>query len=108
MKVTLTLSDLRAAERLLDDDVATCKRMRCQSPTHPTHQRNSARTLRPEGNANSVREDVDALEDARAALVGELDLLVRAALERGLRSLGRCAADGGRRCAGQTVHGGRS
>lgn len=70
--------------------------MHCQSLTHSVHQRGSTRTLRPEDDTDSVREDVDALEDARATVVGELDLRVRTALECRLRNLGRHVADSGR------------
>ena len=54
------------------------------------------RTLRSECHADRVGEDVDALEDARATVVGELDLRVRTALECRLRNLGRHVADSGR------------
>lgn len=37
------------------------------------------RTLGPESNTDGVRKDVYTLEDGRTALVGELNLLVRAA-----------------------------
>ena len=63
------------------------------------------RTLGPEGDADGVGEDVDAVQDAGPALVGELNLLVGAALEHRLRGLRSGAANGGGRRGGKAVHG---
>ena len=78
----------------------------CQSLTHSVHQRGSTRTLRPKDDTDSVREDVDALEDARAALIRELDLLLRTPCESGLRaeSFCRSAAEGARGGVRDGVH----
>lgn len=61
-------------------------------------------TLGTEGDADSLRENVDASQDGRTALVGELDVLVRATGQRWLRRTGGSAADSGVGGASETMH----
>ena len=76
----------------------------CQSRRGCATQREEL-TLGTESDRDGVGEDVDALEDGGPALVGELNLLVRAALEHRLRGLCSRAADGRGGSRRETVHG---
>ena len=72
-----------------------------------THSRRRVRrklTLGSKGYADSVSEDIDTLQNARAAVIGELNLLVCTTSER---RLGLCssAAEGARRGVLDGVHG---
>ena len=80
------------------------RRVSRASPRAASKSRESL-TLRTERNADSVCEDIDTLEDARAALVGELDFLVGTALQCRLSSLRSGSADSRGRRGGETVHG---
>ena len=61
-------------------------------------------TFWSERNTNCIRKDVDALENARSALVRELDLLVCAPSKRWLRSLGCSTTERPGRGGRQAVH----
>ena len=72
-----------------------------------THSRRRVRrklTLGSKGYADSVSEDIDTLQNARAAVIGELNLLVCTAGELGPRSLHGGATEGGGRGLRKVVH----
>jgi hypothetical protein len=73
------------------------------------HETLRKRTFGPESDLDCVGEDVDTLEDARTAVVAELDVLVCVAREHrgggGLGGLRSSATEGAGRGIGETVHG---
>ena len=75
--------------------------------THYRERTQGRLTLGPEGDADGVGEDVYASENGSAAVIRELDLLVRATSERGLCGLCGGTAEGRRRGLGEVVHCGR-
>lgn len=76
-----TLGNFRTTIRLLNDDITACKVLSGQELTR--QRRRSTLTLRSQSHTDSVRKDVDTLENACSALVRKLDLLVRPADQRG-------------------------
>ena len=65
----------------------------------------SKRTFRPKRNTDSVCKHVNAIEDARASLVGELDFLVGTASQYRASSLSGSATESTRRRRRDVMHG---
>ena len=65
----------------------------------------SKQTFRPKRNTDSVCKHVNAIEDARAGLVGELDFLVGTASQNRASGLSGSATEGTRRRRRDVMHG---
>jgi hypothetical protein len=104
MEKRLTLGDFGSTERLFDDNVPAYSR-HVSNQDATTGATKSEQTFRPKRNTDSVCKHVNAFEDARAALVGELDFLVGTAGQNRASGLSGSATESTRRRRRDVMHG---
>ena len=99
----LTFCDFGTAVRLFDDNVPTLRATRQHTKTRQAQIK--SKTFWPKRNTDSVCKYVDAFENARAALIRELNFLVDAASENGASSPGRSTTERARGRRSDVMHG---